>query len=64
MAKKSADKILSGSELAIATAEKVFGWKSVHKHEGGLIGKKQDSLGAGEQRRCLITPTILFRHTR
>ena len=45
MVKKSADKILSGFQLAIATAEKVFAWKSVHKREGELIGKKQDKLG-------------------
>jgi hypothetical protein len=23
----------------------VFGWKNVHKHDGELIGKKQDKLG-------------------
>ncbi len=45
MAKKSADKILSGSQLVIATAEKVFGWKNVDKHNGELAGKKQDKLG-------------------
>jgi hypothetical protein len=27
------------------TAEKVFGWKNVHKHEGSLVGKKQDKAG-------------------
>jgi hypothetical protein len=27
------------------TAEKVFGWKNVHKHEGALVGKKQDKPG-------------------
>jgi hypothetical protein len=31
--------------LTAASAEKVFGWKDVHKHEGDLIGKKQDKLG-------------------
>ena len=45
MPKKSADKIRSDSNLAIATAEKLFGWKSVHKRDGELIGKKQDKLG-------------------
>jgi hypothetical protein len=45
MAKKSADKILSGPQLVIATAEKVFGWKNVHNHDGELIAKKQDKLG-------------------
>ena len=33
---------LSGPELSKATAERVFGWKNVHKHDGELIGKKQD----------------------
>src|SRR6266540_3797209 len=45
MAKKPASKILSDSQLAIAAAEKVFGWKNVHKHNGELVGKKQDKLG-------------------
>ena len=27
------------------TAEKVFGWKNVHEHEGTLVGKKQDKAG-------------------
>ena len=31
--------------MTTATAEKVFGWKNVHKHDGELIGKKQDKLG-------------------
>jgi hypothetical protein len=34
MAKKKApNRVLSGEQLAKATAEKVFGWKNVHKHE-------------------------------
>jgi hypothetical protein len=45
MAKKSAGKILSDSQLAVATATEIFGWKNVHKHDGELIGKKQDKLG-------------------
>ena len=32
-------------QLTKATAEKVVGWKAVHKHNGGLIGKKQDKAG-------------------
>jgi hypothetical protein len=28
-----------GSDLT-AAAEKVFGWKNVHKHDGELVGKK------------------------
>ena len=35
----------SGEQLSKATAEKIFGWKNVHKHEGELIGKKQDKAG-------------------
>jgi hypothetical protein len=31
--------------VASITAEKVFGWKNVHKHEGALVGKKQDKAG-------------------
>jgi hypothetical protein len=31
--------------LDALTAEKVFGWKNVHKHEGSLVGKKQDKAG-------------------
>ncbi|HEY3038008.1 MAG TPA: hypothetical protein VGJ66_04680 [Pyrinomonadaceae bacterium] len=45
MAKKSPDKVLRDSQLGIATAEKVFGGKNVDKHDGELIGKKQDKLG-------------------
>jgi hypothetical protein len=45
MAKKSPNKIPPGSELDTLTAENVFGWKYVHKHDGALIGKKQDKAG-------------------
>jgi hypothetical protein len=45
MPKKASDQNLSGLELTAATAEKIFGWKNVHKHNGELIGKKQDKLG-------------------
>ena len=31
--------------VASITAEKVFGWKNVHKHEGALVGKRQDKAG-------------------
>jgi hypothetical protein len=31
--------------LDALTAEKVFGWKSVHKHGGSLVGKTQDRAG-------------------
>jgi len=42
MVKKKAP---SGEQLSKATAEKIFGWKNVHEHEGELIGKKQDKAG-------------------
>ena len=32
-------------QLTKATAEKVVGWKAVHKHNSELIGKKQDKVG-------------------
>ena len=33
------------AQLVKATAEKVFGWKNGRKHNGELIGKKQDKVG-------------------
>jgi hypothetical protein len=44
-ANKPPDKIPSGSKLDAMTAQKVFGWKNVHKHDGALVGKKQDKAG-------------------
>jgi hypothetical protein len=32
--KKAPNRALSGEQVAKATAEKVFGWKNVHNHEG------------------------------
>jgi hypothetical protein len=32
-------------ELTALVAEKVFGWKGVHKRDGELIGKRQDKAG-------------------
>jgi hypothetical protein len=43
MAKKPRAKI--ARDLTAVTAEKVFGWKDVHKYAGELIGKKQDKAG-------------------
>ena len=43
--KKAPNRALSGEQLAKATAEKVFGWKNVRRHDGELIGKKQDKAG-------------------
>ena len=31
------------------TAEEIFGWKNVHKHNGELVGKKKDKLGRSER---------------
>jgi hypothetical protein len=45
MAKKAPDRIPTGLDLDALTAQKVFGWKHVHKHDGELIGKKQDKAG-------------------
>jgi hypothetical protein len=45
MARSAIDKIPSGPQLDALTAQKVFGWKNVHKHEGSLVGKKQDKAG-------------------
>src|SRR4030095_5122961 len=47
MAQSAIDKIPLGPKLDELTAEKVFGWKNVHKHEGSLVGKKQIRLGIG-----------------
>ena len=43
MAKQSPAKIVR--DLTAVTAEKVFGWKGVHKYGGELIGKNQDKAG-------------------
>ena len=45
MAQSAVDKIPPGPKLDALTAEKVFGGKHVHKHEGALVGKKQDKAG-------------------
>jgi hypothetical protein len=45
MAQSAIDEIPPGPKLDALTAEKVFGWKNVHKHEGALVGKKQDKAG-------------------
>ena len=45
MPKETSNRTLSGEQLTKATAEQVFGWKSVHKYNGELIGKKQDKAG-------------------
>jgi len=45
MATKAPDKIPPGPELDAPTAQRVFGWKNVHEHDGALVGKKQDKAG-------------------
>ena len=45
MVQPALDKIPPGAQLDTLTAEKVFGWKNVHKHGGSLVGKKQDKAG-------------------
>src|SRR5262245_33916638 len=45
MAQSPIDKILSGRKLDALIAEKVFGWRNVHEHEGALVGRKQDKAG-------------------
>ena len=42
---KESTKVPPGPELDTLTAENVFGWKYVHKHDGALVGKKQDKAG-------------------
>jgi hypothetical protein len=39
------EKLPPGPELDALTAQRVFGWKNVHKHDGALVGKKQDKAG-------------------
>jgi hypothetical protein len=45
MAQSAIDNIPPGPKLDALTAEKVFGWKNVHAHEGTLVGKRQDKAG-------------------
>jgi hypothetical protein len=40
MANKAPNKIPPGPKLDALTAEKVFGWKNVHKNERGLVGSR------------------------
>jgi hypothetical protein len=45
MAQSTVDKITPGPKLDALTAEKVFGWQKVHKHQGALVGTRQDKAG-------------------
>jgi hypothetical protein len=49
MAQSVVDKIPPGPKLDALTAEKVFGWKNVHKQDGEIVGKKQDKAGRWRQ---------------
>jgi hypothetical protein len=50
------DKIPPGPKLDALTAEKVFGSKNVHKHQGSLVGKRQDK--AGRWRLAKVPPHL------
>jgi hypothetical protein len=52
MTRSSINKISAGPKLDALTAEKVFGWQKVHKHQGALVGRKQDK--AGHWRRAKV----------
>jgi hypothetical protein len=45
MPQSAVDKIPPAQKLDALTAEKVFGWRKVHKHQGALVGKRQDKAG-------------------
>ena len=46
-------------QLDALTAEKVFGWKTVHRHEGALVGKRRDKAGRWRLAKVpLIRPII------
>jgi hypothetical protein len=48
MAQSAIDKIPLDPELDALTAQKVFGWKKVHKYKGGFVGKNKMEPGAGD----------------
>jgi hypothetical protein len=52
MARLTIHRMPPGPKLEALTAEKVFGWQNVHKHEGSLVGRKQDK--AGRWRRAKV----------
>jgi hypothetical protein len=45
MARNVATITPGGPALDAVAAEKLFGWKNVHTHDGVLVGKKQDRAG-------------------
>ena len=64
MAQSAIDKIPPGPKLDALTAEKVFGWKNVHKREGTFVGKKQVGAGSGVEPRCPTIPPTPSMHIR
>jgi hypothetical protein len=65
MAKKAPDRVPAGPQLHRLTAQKVFGWRNVHKHDNALIGEEQDRTDAGAQPRCRATlRTLVTRRNR
>jgi hypothetical protein len=51
MASRKTKRVLSGEQLTKLTAEIVFGWRNVRKHNGELVGKKQDKAGRWRKAR-------------
>jgi len=65
MAKKVSDKTPSGPQLDILTAQKVFGWKNVHHHDGEIVAKKQDkALALGKSTELLDRSGSCLRDRR
>jgi hypothetical protein len=60
-----AQKLLkAGTVLDALTAEKVFVWKNVHKHNGTLYGKSRTKQGDGEKPKCRNIRLIQSRPTQ
>jgi hypothetical protein len=57
MPTKATDKIPPGPELDALTAQRVFGWKNVHKHDGALVWQE-----AGQSRALAISEGAAFLH--
>ena len=55
---------VNSDQLTKTTAEKVFGWKDVHKQDGNLVGKKQDKAGRWRKAECPITLVTSDRRMR
>jgi len=53
--KRTAKRAINGEQLTKATAEKVFGWKNVHKHNGELTVKSRTEPGDGAKPKCPIS---------